>query len=250
MLLELQLRCISGALEENENESRLSSDNVKVLYIYGRTNGGDRIPNNIIAGAVTNTEAERDEMATNIGIAVSDKANKSKETGAARYEKKKAGVSTKRKVWSMSSFRWGNNRMPCIIPGCNRQSCYQVAGLPCLPDALDRAADVSQEEGCLEVTIQVQKDFMHEKLKAGDFYTVSFPESRTGVGFQYNGKYYTFPKEAYLVLLNACPTEDVEHEEAIVRSGLSSEENFVDRKDQLERNLDGKRDYIQKYQEA
>jgi hypothetical protein len=79
---------------------------VKVLYIYGRTNGGDRIPNNIIAGAVTNTEAERDEMATNIGIAVSDKANKSKETGAARYEKKKAGVSTKRKVWSMSSFRW------------------------------------------------------------------------------------------------------------------------------------------------
>jgi hypothetical protein len=104
-----------------------------------------------------------------------------------------------------------------------------------MPHSLEVAVMVEVQEGYLEVTIQVKKDFTVDGLDADEFHTIVFYEAPNYCGFLYDGKRYEYNEDVFIVLANACALEDVELEKAILMTPLSSPERLADRKERFKK---------------
>lgn len=213
----------------SERPEDLTSDNVRVFLVYTKSGTGPRnfLPSEIVSAAagISNKKAAAD-IASNIA--------KSKKYTDSFAEKKERGENTKRRVWD---HNYTSTSALCIDPGCKCCPSEKVAGFKSMPHSLEDAFEVLVQEGYLEVTILLKKDFIVEGN--GEFYTMVFNEAISCPGgFSYDGKRYEYNKDAWMVLANACSSEEVELESFILKTPLSSPEALNDRKEQWKKNLD------------
>jgi hypothetical protein len=213
----------------------LNSDNVRVLLVYSKASSGTTniLPPQIVSTASGISLEQATEQIVNTQTST-------KQTKASLKERKDRGESTKPRVWTP---KYQNDHALCTVPGCKNGACNDVPGLKCVPHILDRIVEVSVQTGYVEFTIQAKKDFMFDNVEEGMYHTLVFKEIQLKIGgFHYDGKRYAYSEDMFFLAANACSPQEVETDKYILRTPLSSLDEFNERKDQFMSNLEHRKE--------